>query len=260
MLSDFEMIIRKFPSRPNLKIYPISDVHFGAAEHMEREWNNFCNNLLRDENAYIILGGDLINNGTKSSVSNCYEETVRPREQKRIMTEMLMPLRDRILCMVSGNHERRNKDVDDDPSYDIACKLDVEHLYRENIAFLKIQMGNNRTNGQLNPTYVLAVTHGAGGGILTGGSVNRNERFGYVLDGVDALIVGHTHKPFVTQPSKIQVDSHNHRITVKPFKIVSSTSWLKWGGYAAQKMLTPTSHAPQIITLKGKEKYVQVTM
>ena len=260
MLSDFEMIIRKFPSRPNLKIYPISDVHFGAAEHMEREWNNFCNNLLRDENAYIILGGDLINNGTKSSVSNCYEETVRPREQKRIMTEMLMPLRDRILCMVSGNHERRNKDVDDDPSYDIACKLDVEHLYRENIAFLKIQMGNNRTNGQLNPTYVLAVTHGAGGGILTGGSVNRNERFGYVLDGVDALIVGHTHKPFVTQPSKIQVDSHNNRITVKPFKIVSSTSWLKWGGYAAQKMLTPTSHAPQIITLKGKEKYVQVTM
>lgn len=260
MLPDFEMIIRKFPSRPDIRIYPISDVHFGAAEHMAREWNNFCNNLLRDKNAYIILGGDLINNGTKSSVSNCFEETMRPREQKRVIAENLMPLRDRILCMVSGNHERRNKDVDDDPSYDIACKLDIEHLYRENIAFLKIQMGDSAGDGKRNPTYVFTVTHGAGGGVLTGGSVNRNERFGYVLDGADVLVVGHTHKPFITQPAKIYIDGHNNKVTVKPFKVISSTSWLNWGGYAAQKMLPPTSHAPQIITLKGREKLIQVTM
>jgi predicted phosphodiesterase len=261
MLSDYEMIIRKFPSRPDLHIYPISDVHFGAAEHMAREWNKFCDNLLEDENAYIILGGDLINNSTRNSVSNIFEETVRPREQKRIMAEMLTPIKDRILCMVSGNHERRSgKDADDDPSYDIACKLDIEHLYRENIAFLKVQMGNNKVDGQHNPTYILTVTHGAGGGMLTGGSVNRNERFGVILDGTDALIVGHTHKPFVTQPAKIHIDPRNNRVTVRPFKVISTTSWLKWGGYAAQKMLAPTSHAPQLITLKGKYKEIKVEM
>lgn len=261
MLSDYEIITHKFPARPDLRIYPISDVHLGAAEHMEDEWVAFCKRLLSQPDAYIILGGDLINNATRSSVSNIFEETMRPREQKRLMVEMLTPIKDRILCMVSGNHERRSmKDADDDPSYDIACKLDIENLYRENIAFLKIQMGDQERNGLYNPTYILTVTHGAGGGMLTGGAVNRNERFGYVLDGCDALIVGHTHKPFVTQPSKIAIDARNGRVSVKPFKVVSSTSWLKWGGYAAQKMLAPTSYAPQVITLKGKQKEMRVEM
>lgn len=255
------MIVHKFPERPNLRIYPISDVHLGAAEHMGKQWAAFLSRIAEDPDAYLILGGDLMNNATRSGLSNVFEETVRPREAKRMITEMLMPVRSKILCMVSGNHERRSlKDADDDPSYDIACKLDIEHLYRENIAFVKIQMGSQAGDGLTNPTYMLTVTHGAGGGMLTGGAVNRNERFGYVLDGVDALVVGHTHKPFVTQPAKILVDSRNGKVSVKPFKVISCTSWLDWGGYAAQKMLTPASHAPQIMTLCGTRKEIKVEM
>ena len=184
LLSDLEMIIHKFPDRPDLRIYPVSDVHFGAAEHMTRAWEQFCQSLMAQENAYVILGGDLINNATRNSVSNVFEETMRPREQKKRMVEMLTPIKEKILCMVSGNHERRSlKDADDDPSYDIACKLDIEHLYRENVAFVKIQI-----------------------------------------------------------------------------KVVSATSWLEWGGYAAQKMLNPSSHAPQIITLRGTRKEMRVEM
>ena len=260
MLSDFELITHRFPDRQDITIYPISDVHLGAAEHMTREWELFCQRVVNEPNSYIILGGDLINNATRNSVSNVFEEKYRPREQKRIMCDMLTPIKDRILCMVSGNHERRNKDVDSDPTYDIACKLDIEHLYRENVAFVKIQFGDRYNDGTRNPTYILTVTHGAGGGVLTGGSVNRNERFGYVLDGADALIVGHTHKPYVTQPAKLKIDPQNNRVSVKPFKVVSMTSWLGYGGYAAQKMLLPTSHAPQTIKLCGRRKEITVTM
>lgn len=202
-----------------------------------------------------------MNNATRNSVSNVFEEKMRPRDQKKLITEMLKPLSDKILCMVSGNHERRSgKDADDDPSYDIACKLDVEDKYRENIAFLKIQMGKQEQDGRTNPTYMIVVTHGAGGGMLTGGAVNRSERFGYVLDGCDALIVGHTHKPYVTQPAKIMIDARNNKVSVKPFKVICSTSWLDWGGYAAQKMLTPASFAPQAIILQGKRKEIKVEM
>lgn len=261
MLKDFEMIQHKFPEREDLKIIPISDVHLGAPEHMQRKWELFCQEVLRSPTTYITLGGDLINNATRSSVSNIFEETMRPSEQKKVMAKMLEPLRDRILCAVSGNHERRSlKDADDDPTYDIMCKLDIEHLYRENIAFLKIQMGRPEGAGQKNPTYSLVVTHGGGGGIFTGAAVNRNERFGYVLDGADCLIVGHTHKPFVTQPSKIKIDPFNNKVSFRPFKVVSSTSWLEYGGYAAQKMLLPSSHAAQTITLCGKKKEITVTM
>ena len=261
MLSDFEIITHHFPDNRDILLYPISDVHLGASEHMEREWDDFCRMIAETPNAYIILGGDLINNATRNSVSNVFEETMRPREQKKLIAEMLMPIRDRILCSVSGNHERRSgKDADDDPTYDIMCKLDLEHLYRENMAFVKLQIGNKEGNGYKNPTYMLTVTHGAGGGMLTGGSVNRNERFGYVVDGMDCLIVGHTHKPFVTQPSKIKIDPFNNKVDIKPFKVVSSSSWLNYGGYAAQKMLLPSSHAPQTITLCGNRKDIKVTM
>ena len=261
MLKDFEMIQHKFEENNDIHIVPISDVHLGAAEHMQRQWELFCQEILSRENFFITLGGDLINNATRNSVSNIFEETMRPSEQKKLMAKMLEPLRDRILCAVSGNHERRSmKDADDEPTYDIMCKLDLEHLYRENMAFLKIQMGNTKKNREKNPTYTVVVTHGAGGGIYTGGSVNRNERFGYVVDGMDCLIVGHTHKPFVTQPSKIMIDTHNDKVSFKSFKVVSSTAWLDFGGYAAQKMLLPSSHAAQLITLCGNKKEIKVTM
>ena len=250
MQKDFDLLQYHFESNNDIEIYPISDVHLGAAEHMETEWDSFCSHLLEKPNAYITLGGDLINNSTRNSVANVFEETMRPREQKKRMAEMLEPIKSRILCAVTGNHERRStKDADDDPTYDIMCKLDLEDIYRENIAFVKIQIGDIDGCGTKNPTYTLVVTHGAGGGMLTGGSVNRNERFGYVVDGMDCLIVGHTHKPFVTQPSKLLIDPRNNKVSIRPFKVVSSTSWLDYGGYAAQKMLIPSSHAPQVIRL-----------
>lgn len=262
MLSDFDMIVKHFPERDDIIIYPIADVHLGAAEHMKKEWETFCKELLKQPNAYIILGGDLINNATKSSVSNVYEEVLRPREQKRLITEMLAPLKDRILCAVGGNHERRSaKDVDNDITYDIMAKLDLEDVYRENIAFLKIQMGNIKNDGRKNPTYSIAITHGSGGGLMTGSTVNRAERFGYVFDGqLDCLIVGHSHKPFVTQPQKIHIDTQHNRVSYKPFKVVCATSWLEYGGYAVQKMLLPSGHALQTITLHGNKKQIDVMM
>lgn len=256
---DFDLITKHFSEKDSLRIYPIADVHLGAAEHMEKAWIDFLKSVKADKNAYLILAGDLLNNCTRNSVSNIFEEKLRPRDQKRLMAEMLMPVRDRILCALPGNHERRSvKDADDEPVYDIMCKLDLEDIYRQNMAFLKIQIGER--NAHERPCYTIAVMHGAGGGIYTGASVNRSERYGYVLDGIDLVINGHCHKPFTTQPSKIKVDPYNNKVTMKPFKVVSATSWLEYGGYAAQKMLLPSSHVLQVIELAGDKKEIKVQM
>ena len=259
MHSDREMVVHHFP-KIDIKIYPIYDVHLGAAEHMAKDWDAFCKKILSEENSYLVLGGDLISNGVKTSISNVYEEQLRPMEQKKLMTEMLEPLRKRVLCAVKGNHEARNKDVDNDIIYDIMCKLDIENLYRENIAFLHLLFGNNKNNSKYNPSYVLAIAHGAGGGALTGGSLNRFERFTYAMSGVDALIVGHTHRPLVTAPAQLVVDPTKSKVFIKPMRTVVASSWLEWGGYAARKMLTPTSNVPQVINLRGDRKELTVTM
>ena len=266
MLPDFELIQHQFFGGYDIKIIPISDVHLGSPDCMEQEFIKFIKSVAEMDHTYLILGGDLIDNGTRSSVTNPFRATMPPSAQKREMAKILEPVRDKILCFVPGNHERRSgKDADDDPVYDIAAKLDLESLYRENIAFMKIQMGQERKeqgngNGHKRPTYCLVVGHGAGGGILTGGAVNRSERFGYVIDGMDVLILGHTHKPYTTQPGKILIDPYNNVVSIKPFKVVSSTSWLSYGGYAAQKMLLPSTHCRNTITLCGNKKEIRVTM
>ena len=266
-LPDFEIIQHQFYGGHDITIVPISDVHLGSPDCMEQEFISFIKTVKETPNVYLILGGDLIDNGTKSSVTNPFKATMPPSQQKKEMANILAPVRDRCLCFVPGNHERRSgKDADDDPCYDIAAKLDLEHLYRENIAFVKIQLGmKERKNGTMaagyqRPSYCLVVTHGSGGGILTGGAVNRNERFGYVIDGMDALIVGHTHKPFTSQPGKIKIDLFNNKVTIKPFKVISSTSWIEYGGYAAQKMLLPTTRCLNTLTLRGDKKEIVVTM
>lgn len=256
MENDFKLITHKFKS--SIMIYPISDVHLGSLEHNEDEWQAFIEKIKSEPNSYVILAGDLINNATRSSVSNIFDEVLRPRTQKERMVEHLTPIKNKILCAVSGNHERRSvKDADDDPMYDIMCKMDLEHLYRQNIAFMKIQVGAGKGKA-----YTFAVTHGTGGGIYTGAGVNRNERFGYTIDNLDCLIVGHTHKGTVTKPSKIVIDPRNNTVNIKPFTVITSQSWLSYGGYAVQKMLLPSSNSSaedgQKIILQSDKKVINV--
>ena len=261
MLNDFEMVLHEF-NEP-ITIFPISDVHFGALEHLTSEWSSFCKMVEQTPNAYVILGGDLVNNSVRTcSFVNPFDEVVRPREQKKRMVEYLSPIKDKILCAVSGNHEARSvKDDDIDITYDIMTKLDIEHLYRPNMCFMKVSLGHRKNDNTPIQSYTFAVTHGAGGGIFTGATVNRNERFGNVIEGLDCLIVGHTHKGTVTKPSKIVIDRKNNKVSMNHYTVISMTSWLNYGGYALRKMLLPSHVAePQKLklTMNKDKKRIEV--
>ena len=261
MLPDFELIQHHFPTNEDITIIPVADVHLGSAGQMEKEFLEFLSWVEKTPNVYLMIVGDMLNNGTKNSVSTIYREKYFPSEAKRMMAKMLTPVKDRILCGVCGNHERRSiKETDDDPLYDIFCKLDREEFYRENACFVKIQIGDINGDGKTNPTYTIVVTHGSGGGLLTGSTVNKAERFGYVIDGMDCLILGHSHKPFTTQPAKIKIDPFNNRVSMKPFKVICATSWLEFGGYAMAGMMLPSSHCLNKLTLCGSKKEMSVTM
>lgn len=256
MLNDLDLITHQFDKE--VTIYPIADVHLGAVEHAEGEWQAFLKQV-EESNSYLILAGDLLNNGVRScKFANPFEERIRPRDAKIRMVKYLEPVKDRILCVVSGNHERRTyRDDDQDLTYDICAKLDIEHLYRENIAYMKIQCGKrkNGRSAKYRATYAFAVTHGTGGGIYTGAAVNRNERFGNVIDGLDCLVTGHSHKGFVTKPSKIVMDMRNDTVKMANYTVVSCVSWLNYGGYAARGMLLPAQTCdPQSIHLGCKEE------
>ena len=136
MRRDYDMIVRHLPG-DEVEIFPIADIHLGAQEHRAKEWKSFCDSFLARPNAYLVLVGDLIDNGTRSGVTDIFKATMPPSSQKRMMAEMLAPLKERIIAVVPGNHcARSGKDADDDPCLDICSKLDIEDLYRPNAAFI----------------------------------------------------------------------------------------------------------------------------
>ena len=102
------MIVKQVNPIEPIVVYPIADVHYGSIDHQNKEWEAFINHVENTPNVYLLLAGDLINNNTRSSVGSPWDDTVRPREQKTRMVEYLLPIKDRILCCVSGNHERRS--------------------------------------------------------------------------------------------------------------------------------------------------------
>ena len=271
MRSDFELIVHQLPECPEAKVYFVGDLHVGAIEANIDGWEKFRDGVLKEPNTYICLMGDLMNNATKSSVSNVFDDALskypRPRDQKRYLANALEPLRSRILCAVSGNHEQRSgKDADDDPTLDIMSKLDLEDYYRPNAAFLKIGFGERDAGGGKSKpmqAYTLCCTHGAGGGIYTGAAVNRNERMAMFVN-ADILAVGHTHKGAITKPQRIEIDTYTNSVKLKSTTVISSCSWLSYGGYAMRKMLLPSSpqdpEQPQTLLLGANRtrRYIKV--
>lgn len=258
MLNDFDLIHHSFPGE--IDIYPIADVHLGAVEHAETEWQTFLKRVEKD-NAYLILAGDLLNNSTRGTrFANPFDEVLRPREAKKRMVEYLTPLKGRILCVVTGNHEQRTiRDSDQDMAYDICSKLDIEHLYRENIAFMYVCVGERKAESNPECGYAFCVQHGSGGGIYTGAAVNRSERTGNVIDGLDCYVAGHVHKGFISKPAKIVFDGRNRAIKMSHYVVVSCVSWLNYGGYAARGQLLPAHVCdPQKLHLVADRYHKQI--
>lgn len=252
---DFDVITKRVNTTGQVKIYAVGDLHAGAIQSNLKSWERFNQIILDDPKAYVIFLGDLMNNATKSSVSNPYEDTMRPRDQKIYLKEHLMDLAkaDRILAILPGNHENRSlKDADDSPLYDVAAKLDLEDIYRDNLAVIKLSVGTAKPNA-----YSILATHGSGGGKLTGSVVNNYERFAATWDGIDIFFFGHSHKPFVTKPNKSVFDTNHNHVSQRNTIVMCIPSWLAYSGYPVRGLMAPSHQAdpdqPMVALLSGKQ-------
>lgn len=259
--------------RPTVTLNAIGDLHLGSIGCHEKEWAEYVQFVQTEPDTYIVIVGDMIDNGTRNSIANPFDCKYRPMEQKNILADYLKPISDRILCGVRGNHEDRSvRDVDQDPLYDVFCRLNIEERYRAGTAFLYLSIGERQINtrgktiGRPMQSYNIVVTHGTGGGKLAGSAINNQHRFGSSIDGCDVLITGHTHAPSITKPSKTVFDPCQQEIRTEPFACVQCCSWLSYSGYPLAKMLPPQTNwsndVPQKIELCAQRdvKLIRATM
>ena len=102
----------------------------------------------------------------------------------------------------------------------ICCRWQIENVYREHVAILKLAFGN-QGNGQ-RITFVGITSHGS--------SRNKHQKFIAHFDGIDFAISGHSHSPMYVPHSKIRISS-NGKATQVPYKEIVVDANLKVGGY-----------------------------
>lgn len=250
VFDDMTLIVHKLSMKyPYINIYGIGDKHIGSKECDIKRLKKQVEMILDDEYGYCVICGDLINNGLKNSKTNTYQEVIQPAMQKELMYEIYKPLayNGKILAGVPGNHcERTVKEAGTNPMYDVFCRWNIPHLYRENIALLKINLGS-RKDGQRQISYAGLVTHGS--------SKNKHHKFVMGFDGIDFAISGHTHTPEYTPRGKIRIDLKNETAKKVGYKEIVVDSSLESGGYAIKNEYEISAPPEtQILKLYGTRK------
>lgn len=237
MISDFTPVIHQLDGR-TIRVWAIADVHLGAKECDIDGFTKFLKHVESDPDSYVVICGDLLNNGIKDSLTNVYDEVLPPHAQIEKAVELLSPIKDRILGVVGGNHELRSKKaVDLDPLYSVCLMLGIGEVYRQNMCFIRIGL---LANG-IHDGYTLLLIHGK--------TANKKKHFQYAIEGVDCIISGHTHDGIVEKPARL-VLTHRNKVKVLPLVSITATSWLEYGSYAARGLFLPKQTGnPQCIEL-----------
>lgn len=249
-----------------IELVPIADAHIGDSlcdmDLLKREIEYVRTN----SNAYAILNGDLLNNAIKTSVSDVYSERLSPMQQLELAIELLTPIRDKILCVTSGNHEDRTYKTDGIDLTKLLCReMGLESKYSNSSALLFIRFGELRrteTNGSGNNRkvcYTVYVTHGSGGGSKTGSKANRASDLASIVDS-DIYITSHFHTPIAFKEAYHRTDVRNSTVALVDKLFVVTSSFLNYGGYGEKFNFKPTSKQNPHILLSGVSKYFRATV
>lgn len=247
----------------HLELIAISDIHPGSPQFDLDAFRKWIRWLQAAPNRFAILNGDLIDAATRNSKGDPYSATMSPGEEAKWICAELEPVKDRLLCCNTGNHEERIYRQDGvDMSELIADKLGIP--YSGEGTLLKVAFGKRKstpTDHKHGPIiYAVYATHGSTASRRPGGKANRLEELGQIVV-ADVYIVGHTHQPICFANEIMLPDVRTNKISSMTRYFVNSGAFMRYGGYGERHGYTPSPPgAVPIVRLSGREKAVQVVL
>ena len=236
-----------------IEIVPIGDVHAGDEFYDEKLLKSVVKYISEKPNRYTILNGDLMNMALTTSVSDTYADQLSPAKQVEYVANILMPIRDRILGMGTGNHEERvYKATGIDASRYLALELGLKDRYSDNsfMIFLKVgQSQTSRPSKLKQQVYSIFVQHGRGGGRKMGGKANRLASSSDIIADADLYVMGHVHTPMTFPTAVFVTDSQNMTITRQNKYFLLTNAYLDFGGYGLTYQYSPSCKEVTYATL-----------
>lgn len=155
------------PDKRRLQVFQMTDVHLGAKTYIKEAFKQQIKKIKKTRFTKVILTGDILENNTKTSVGEgVYEETMTPNDQLLEIIDILRPIKNKIIGISRGNHEKRTSKSEGIDLCDvIARNLDVPRLMDHSLH--RFHFGDE--------SYTLLTTHGKSGASTIGGKINAVE-------------------------------------------------------------------------------------
>ena len=238
-----------------VEIHTLADLHIGDKFSNKEGIKERIEYIKNTPNAYCILNGDLMNNATKTSVSDCYAEEYSPMEQVEMCLELLEPIKDKIIAITSGNHEKRtyNKEGIDITKL-VAMQLKLVDRYSPTSCIVFLRVGKQSSHFKHQPVlYTLYCNHGSGGGRKEGAKAIRLADMASIID-ADVYIHSHTHLPMIMKQGFFRVSLINSSVARVDKLFVNTSAMLEYGGYGEAFEFKPSSQHSPVIYLDGQTK------
>ena len=235
----------------------LSDLHYGNPYCSVKHFLRTVEFIKNKENCYCMLNGDLVESAIRTSKGEIYHQTVSPDDQMRQVTDWLLPIKDKILSMTTGNHEIRIADLTGiDVSRYIAEKLEVP--YRPEGMLFKLNFGSGNSRHPEKPfVFWTYFTHGYGGARTRGAKAIKAERLSH-WQIADLFAMSHDHEVNVAPAVRFTADPRGSPATVgfltgivKAHRVmlVKTNAFVKFGGYAEMGGFSPSDLSTPIIHL-----------
>lgn len=232
-----------------IEIHPMADLHIGDSQCDYKLILEKIEYIKNTPNTYCILDGDLMDTAIASSIGDTYAANLQPMEQLKHCVKIFEPIKDKILAVLSGNHENRVYKTDGVDITEIMCsQLGIAERYSPTTALLFVRIGEKRdsANHRRTPLYTIYTTHGSGGGRKEGGKVNRLADLASIVD-ADIYVHAHTHLPLIFKQAYHRVNSGNSSVALIDKLFVNTSAYLNYGGYGDKAGFKPASkHSPTI--------------
>ena len=249
-------------------LVPIADSHDSDAFADEKYVEERVKLIQNTPNAFALLNGDLMNMATKNSKSDVYADKYSPDEQLDRCIERYYPIRDKILGINEGNHERRiSRDTGIQVTKRFARELGIEDRYSPDGLYIILRAGQARNkmresngSGRIRQIcYTIYMTHGARSGRKAGGKINALIELSNIV-AADIYIHSHSHLGAII-PGVINVpDLRNDKIKVNDTLYINTAASLDYGGYGEIGEYHPVSKKSPIIYLCGTRKAIDADL
>ncbi|MEM4205770.1 MAG: metallophosphoesterase [Nitrososphaerota archaeon] len=235
------------------KVYliPISDIHMGSKFCDIEKLMGYIDWIKDNKHSYVILIGDVFDVATRESATSPFDQSLPLNDAMEFMSDIIKPIRNRVIGCVDGNHERRLKKFANLDVLQTWCASN-NIRYCGSSAVIVFDVKKIR--------YVFFAHHTTGGGQTIGGKINRVTRLVNIFNGADCYLGGHNHSKALGEDAIYYLDEKDMKIKSRKILYVDCGSFHMYSDSYAESAGLPPSHtgSPRI-RMNGSKKDLHIS-